>query len=71
MITISDSSPLILIAKLNQLNLLKELYSEILIPEEVYRETIVKGKEEGYSDAHKIEMALEDYIFVKKLDQKH
>lgn len=38
MIVISDASPLIALAAVRQLELLRVLYSEILIPEAVYRE---------------------------------
>ena len=32
---VSDASPLILLAKIRRLDLLKKLYSEVLIPKEV------------------------------------
>lgn len=38
---VSDASPLLLLAKIGKLNLLKELYSEIIIPSQV-REEVLK-----------------------------
>lgn len=48
---ISDTSPLIWLAKIGKLSLLKELFSEILVPEEVYKEAVERGLHEGFSDA--------------------
>lgn len=43
MITASNSTPLIALAKINQLHLLKEFFGEIFIPEEVYDEVVLRG----------------------------
>jgi uncharacterized protein len=43
MIVISNSTPLIALAKINQLQLLKEYFGGILIPEEVYDEVVRRG----------------------------
>jgi len=40
---VSDSSPLILFAKIGQLNLLRSLYEELLIPAAVHREVVEQG----------------------------
>ena len=37
--------------KIGKLSLLKELFSEILVPEEVYKEAVERGLHEGFSDA--------------------
>ena len=68
---VSNSSPLILLAKINQLNLLMKLYSKVHIPYEVYQEVIVKGKQEHYSDAAIIERHINEFIFIIDLDAKH
>src|SRR3989338_8730721 len=47
MVIVSDSSPLIMLSKIKALELLKKLYGDILMPEEVYNE-IVSG--EPYKD---------------------
>src|SRR3989344_6170854 len=67
----SNSSPLILLAKINKLNLLERLYGKVIIPYEVYNEAIIKGKNENYSDASVIEKCINEFIFVKNLSQEH
>jgi len=42
---VADSSPLIYLARLNRLELLRSLYSEVFIPPAVWREVAVEGKE--------------------------
>lgn len=64
---ISNTSPLIYLAKLNKLELLKELFNKIIIPKEVFDE-VIKGKEEKYFDAIKIENAVKSgWIDVKEI----
>jgi predicted nucleic acid-binding protein len=41
---ISDSSPLIHLSKIGYLRLLKDYFHRIVIPEAVYKECIVEGK---------------------------
>jgi predicted nucleic acid-binding protein len=42
-IVVSDSSPLITLSRAHQLELLREFYGDISIPQEVYREVTVAG----------------------------
>ncbi len=42
---VSNSTPLIHLAKIGRLELLEEFFGEILIPEAVYRECVVEGSE--------------------------
>ncbi len=44
MITVSDSSPLIFLAKINCLDLLKKLFHKVSIPHQVYIDVVVEGK---------------------------
>lgn len=44
MLVVSNSSPLIALARLAQLELLQALYGEILIPSAVYQEVVQAGK---------------------------
>ncbi len=44
-LVISNASPLIVLAKIQRLHILKELCSEIIIPEAVYKEVVIKGKD--------------------------
>ena len=43
MIVVSDSSPLIALADVKQLRLLRDLFTTILIPEAVYKEIVLHG----------------------------
>jgi predicted nucleic acid-binding protein len=61
---VSDSSPLIALARIGKLSILAELYGRILIPAEVHHEVTVAGRglpgsEEGRR-AHWIELAKPD-----------
>ena len=40
---VSDSSPLISLARIDKLDLLHRLYGELLIPQAVWHELVVKG----------------------------
>ena len=60
---IVNSTPLIALAKVNMLELLKEMYGQIIIPEAVYREVMEKGD----VAAQRVEAALE-WIDVRKVD---
>jgi len=64
MIVVSNSGPLIHLAKLSILSVLKDLYSVIFIPPLVYNETVMKGKQRGYDDARIIEEAIGDWIII-------
>lgn len=46
MLIVSDSSPLISLAILDLLNLLDQLFGEVIVPEEVYKEVTQEGKPE-------------------------
>ena len=50
MIVVSDSGPLIALSRLGMLHVLQELFGEIVIPEEVRREVVEKGKGKPGSD---------------------
>jgi len=65
---VSNSTPLIGLAKIGRLDLLKELYKEVLIPEEVRVETIDMGIEKNSPDAYVIRKALQDgWIVVRNV----
>ena len=53
---VSNSTPLIHLAKIGRLELLREFFGEVLIPEAVYRECVIEGK--GSEDAKLIENAV-------------
>ena len=55
MTAVSNAGPLIHLAKIGRLNLLKNIFNEIIIPETVKVEVIDKGKEKGKPDAFLID----------------
>ncbi|MDL5501869.1 MAG: hypothetical protein QSU88_01500, partial [Candidatus Methanoperedens sp.] len=57
---VSNSGPLIHLAKIDRLNLLKELFAEVIIPLEVRIEIVDRGKEEGMADVFLIEGEIEN-----------
>jgi len=70
---VSDASPLILFAKIGRLDLLKKLYSEVLIPREVEKEVtrreaspIISGLREGWIIVEDVELSSE----VKEMGEK-
>ena len=48
---VSNAGPLIVLAKLNLLHLLKELYGRVHVPRSVYDETVTEGLRRGHTDA--------------------
>ena len=60
---VSNSSPLIHLAKIEKLNLLESFFSEVLVPDAIYRECVVEGRERD--DAAKIAKA--NWIRVRKI----
>lgn len=56
----SNTSPLICLAKIGRLKLLRDLYGIIVISQFVKVESVDKGKELGASDALEIEKAIEE-----------
>jgi len=68
---VCNSSPLIYLARLGKLELLRKLFGEVIIPKEVFNEVIVEGKKGGYSDVIAIEKAVEKgWLKVKKAQRK-
>lgn len=64
---ISNTSPLIYLSKIGKLEILKRLFSKVIIPKQVYDE-IMKGKKENYVDAFSIEHAINyKWIVVKDI----
>jgi len=69
--TVSDSSPLIWISKIGKLPILKSLFHEILIPQEVYNEAVKRGLEEKFSDALVIREGIElGWIRIMQLEEQ-
>ena len=60
---IFDATPLIYLAKVDQLSLVSHLDGSCVIPQRVYTEVVDIGIEEGYPDARRIEQRVEDETF--------
>ncbi len=68
---ISDSTPLIHLAKIGKIYLLEKLFEEIIIAKEVHREVIEKGKELNKSEIKIIEKLIdENFINIKEAKEK-
>jgi len=68
---VSDTSPLIWLSKMGKLDLLKKLFGEVVIPEEVFKESVDRGLREGFSDALIIKECFDQgWIRVSKLNEK-
>ena len=56
---VTNAGPLMILAKLNLLHLLKELYGRIHFTESVYEETVSEGVRQGYEDALTLSLFLD------------
>lgn len=66
---VSDASPLVWLSKVGRIGLLRELYGEVTVPEEVYSEAVDRGLLEGFGDALVIKECVEQgWIKVLRLD---
>lgn len=48
---VADAGPLMALAKLNLLHLLKQLYSRVMVTQSVYEEVVIEGMRRGFEDA--------------------
>jgi len=71
-VAVSNAGPLIHLSLVGLLDSLFKLYDVILIPQSVYDEIVVKGKEQGYSDAVILERAImNEKIKVEKVKKEN
>ncbi|MBX3051569.1 MAG: DUF3368 domain-containing protein [Caldilineaceae bacterium] len=66
MIVITDSSPLIFLARIGRLSLLEELYGTVYIPTAVHRETVVQDPLRPGA----VEIASADWLTVRPVDDR-
>ncbi|MBD3172569.1 DUF3368 domain-containing protein [Candidatus Bathyarchaeota archaeon] len=66
--TVSDSTPLILYAKIGRLDLLEKFFNKITIPSAVYHEVVTRGKQHQIPDAYIVEKVVDDWINVTSVD---
>lgn len=59
---VSNSTPLIYLAKIGRLDILKSVFGKIFIPEAVFKESVTMGKTLNISDAFIIERAVGTWI---------
>jgi len=57
---VSNATPLIYLAKIGRIGILRKLFEEVVVPEEVKVEVVDKGKQLGEGDAYVIEKAIAD-----------
>lgn len=57
---VSNATPLIYLAKIGRIGLLRNLFGEVFIPEEVKVEVVERGKQLGEGDAYVVEKAVND-----------
>jgi len=57
---VSNATPLIYLAKIGKIDLLRKVFKEVFIPEEVKVEAVDEGKKLGEKDAYIIEKAIND-----------
>ena len=74
MTVVINSGPLIALAKLNLLYLLKLLFNKIYITKSVYDEVVINGLRKGMTDAYSIKMFIEkekNIIEIEKIKGSH
>lgn len=66
-IAVSNSTPLIYLAKIGRLKIIKGVLGRIFIPEAVFEEAVTKGKALNISDAFIIEKAVGKWIIKEQI----
>lgn len=67
---VSNLSPLIYLAKIGRLNLIKNVYGQIWIPEAVFNETVTQGKILKITDASIIQQAVGKWILKERISSE-
>jgi len=67
-LAVSDSTPLIYLAKIGRLSLLKGVFKRVIVPEAVFDEAVAQGKALSMIDAFIIEKAVGDWIIVERVE---
>jgi len=70
-VAISNSSPLIFLAKINALEILDFFYDKIYIPSVVYHEVVEEGMENIHPDAILIKNLVDEHKIIVKSDFQH
>lgn len=67
---VSNSSPLVYLAKIGRLNLIRDVYGQIWIPEAVFNETVTQGKILKIIDASIIEEAVGNWVLRERVSSE-
>lgn len=65
---IADATPLIHLSRIGKVSLLRDIFTQIVIPEAVYKEVVIRGREKSVITAENID--LQSWIIKKQLSQK-
>lgn len=65
---VSDSTSLIYLAKIGRLNIIRDVFQKIYIPEAVFDEAVTQGKALNMSDASIIEKAVGTWIIKEQIE---
>lgn len=66
---VSNSTPLIFLAKIGRIQLLAKIFEGVLIPKEVYSEVVIRGKAGGHPDSVLVEELInKDLIIVRDVE---
>ncbi len=66
-LAVSDSTPLIYLARIGRLSVIRDVFEKVFIPEAVYYETVTQGKALNLSDASIIEKATGSWIIKEQI----
>jgi len=66
-VVVSDSTPLIYLAKVGKLSLVKDVFERVSVPEAVFNEAVVQGKALNISDASIIERLVGAWIIRERV----
>jgi len=69
-VVVSDSTPLIYLAKIGKLSLVRDVFEKVFIPEAVFNEAVAQGKALNISDASIIENAVGIWIIKEQVEPK-
>jgi len=65
---VSDSTPLIYLAKIGRLDIIRDVFQKIYVPDAVYDEAVTQGKALNMSDASIIEKAVGTWVIKESLE---
>jgi len=69
---VSNATPLIYLAKADQMMTLRAVAPEIFIPEAVYREVVIEGKRLRETDSYRVDKGIrEGWIVVREVEKVH